>query len=333
MNRAIRAIVLLTAAVILGGCLNINARAPERINIPAYRDDTPPPPPPGGGPPPPPHEQGDVPMVGYDTLAHVGKPVQLAAWNSALAPGAEVGFYHNQVLIARGRVDASGYARAAWTPPAEGVYTLTARPMAGRGGGLLVVSALRPDAPLVVVDLDYAIVASRAKRTWLGQSKALTGSASALAAVARTSPVVYLTRDSEELGQATKNWLNQAGFPPGPILLSSPSADPFKSAQPGALTANFPRMRAAVIGKTPEAEAFAARSVPTYLLVRIDDNDAKDLRKKAREIRQLPRGVSPATTWNEIETGIARGAGYSADALADKLERQAEYVDRKKKKD
>jgi len=359
MNKAILAMVLLTLVALVGGCLRIEARAPERIVVPSPSREGPPPPPPEHAPrpgehaPPPGHAPGAhapapppghapappargelLPIVGYDTLAYVREPVQLALWQPNIVQGTEVVFNHRQWILGRTRFDANGWARVSFAPQAAGIFVVTARTLTGQPGeGILIMSALPKQAPLVVVDLDHAIVASRAKRQWLGQSKAVTGAAAALAAIGQKHPVVYSTNYSDELSQATRNWLNEAGFPVGPILLAQSTADPFKSAAPGVLTNRFPQTCAAVMHKVEEAEAWAARGVPTYLLLKIDEDDYKDLRKAARDLRRLPRGISPVTSWNQIQDALLRGVQFSPRAVAEQLERQADYWERKKKKD
>ena len=351
MNKAILAIVLLTVVALVGGCLRIEARAPERIVVPSPSREGPPPPPPERAPrpgehaPPPGHAPGThapappvrgemLPIVGYDTLAYVREPVQLALWQPKVVQGTEVVFNHKQWILGRTRFDANGWARVSFAPQAAGVFVVTARTLTGQPAeGILVMSAQAKQAPLVVVDLDHAIVASQARRQWLGQSKAVAGAAAALAAIGQKHPVVYSTSHSDELSQATRNWLNEAGFPVGPILLDQSTADPFKSAAPGVLTNRFPQTRAAVMHKVEQAEAWAARGVPTYLLLKIDEDDYKDLRKAARDLRRLPRGISPVTSWNQVQDGLLRGVQFSPRAVAEQLERQADYWERKKKKD
>jgi len=57
---------------------------------------------------------------------------------------------------------------------------VTARPLDDRGqpGGAsatMLVLALKPTAPLLVVDLDYCVFASQAKRAWLGRKRRSPG--------------------------------------------------------------------------------------------------------------------------------------------------------------
>lgn len=339
MKKATLVLAWLAVGGLMGGCLTIQAKAPDRIVVPGPADGGPPPPPPEGAPPPhgtpPPPVRGELlPIVGYDTLAHVREPVQLALWQPHIHPGTEVALYHKGQAIARAQFDASGWARASFVPATPGIWVVTARTLTGvRAEGLLVLSVQPRHAPLVVVDLDHAIVASRARREWLGQNKAITGAAAALAAIGQRHPIVYSTSHTDELAQATRNWLDRSGFPAGPILLDTTTADPFKSAAPGILTGQFPRTRAAVTHKTEEAEAWAARGVPTYLLLKIDEDDYKDLRKAARDVRRLPRGISPVTAWNQVQDGLLRNVQYSPHVVADQLDRQADYWEHKKKKD
>ena len=351
MNKATLVLAWLAVGGLMGGCLHVHARAPERIVVPGPRDGGPPPPPPERVPPPPgervpppggpgahatpPPARGEfLPIVGYDTLAVLREPVQFALWQPNIPAGAEVVLNSRQYYLGRGRFDANGWARIAFLPPTPGVFVVTARTTGGpQGEGLFVLSVQPKQAPLVVVDLDHAIVASRAKREWLGQNKAITGAAAALAAIGQKHPIVYSTAHTDELAQATRNWLNQAGFPVGPILLAEGTADPSKSAGPAVLAGRFPQTRAAVVHKTDQAEAWAARGVPVYLLLKIDEDDYKELRKAARDVRRLPRGISPVTAWNQVQDGLLRGAEHSPRAVAEHLERQADYWERRKKKD
>lgn len=350
--RCLSVLAALCAAALLGGCLSIDVPdydvpdvhlhgdRPEDEEISRRR------PPPRSG------AARGVAIGGYDSLAHVGKPVALAAWlqsarSGSPIPGATIGFYLNGTLLAQAQTDAAGVARAPWVPLAAGTYPIAAKVVAVpeevdrqllRGPpGRLVVSAQMPSAPLVVVDLDYCVFASRAKRVWLGSAKPMPGSISALVQIARTYPVVYLTRSPDELSPPTRHWLDRTGYPQGPVLLagaSAPTKDArqYKSARLSDLRRSFPALKAGVLRKDTDAETYAGRGITAFLLADEDEDDPDDLRKDAREIRRLAPGINVVAHWQEVAAGLLQGRRHSPEAFARRLERRADLIEARERK-
>ena len=292
-------------------------------------------------------------LGGYDSLAHVAKPVQLAAWLQSAKTGtpipqATIGFYLDGKLLAQSQTDEGGVAEAPWVPLAAGVYRIEAKVLAAPKGvdrqtlrgppAALVVSAQKLTAPLVVVDVDYCVYASRAKRVWLGSAKPMPGSISALVAIARRYPIVYLTRSPDELSPPTRRWLDQTGYPSGPVLLAGASAPTddarrFKSARLSDLTRSFPQLKAGVFRKDTDAEVYAGRGAAAFLLAKDDDDDPDDLRKYARQIRRLSPRINVVDRWNDVAAGLLQARQYPPEAFARRLELQADRIQARQNRD
>jgi len=345
----------LLAAACLGGCLNINvpdydvpdveihqhnsAPRDEAISGPSHR--------PRGRP------GGGVAFGGYDSLAHVGKTVDLAAWlqsgeSAAPIEGAAVGFYLEGKLLGQSRTDAAGIAHASWLPMAAGLYPIDARVLGVSGDrhrpalrappARLVVSAQQRTAPLVVIDLDHCLFASRAKRVWLGSAKPMPGSVSALAQIARKYALVYRTRSPDELAPHTRAWLDRTGYPPGPVLLagiSAPTSDAarYKSAKLTDLKRTFPGLWGGVCRKDADAEAFAARGIVTFLLADDDEDDPDDLRDDARRIRRLAPQINVVATWHDVAAGLLQKRRNPPEAFARRLEHEADRIERRERRE
>ena len=345
----------LLAAGLIGGCLSINVPDYDVPDVDIHHHDSRPRDEAVSGRRPGPGGRGGrgVGFGGYDSLAHVGKVVELAAWlqsgeSGTPIEGAAVGFYLEGTLLAEARTDAAGVARAPWLATTAGSYSIDAKVLgvsadrarpALRGPPARVVISVQPRAaPLVVVDLDHCLFASRAKRVWLGSAKPMPGSISALVAIAAKHPLVYRTRSPDELAPHTRAWLDRMGYPPAPVLLagiSAPTRDAarYKSAKLADLKRSFPGLAGIVCRKDSDAETFAGRGITTFLLADCDDDDPDDLRKIAREIRRLAPRINVVETWQDVATGLLQGRRYPPPLLARRLDQQADRIERRKRRE
>jgi len=355
--KTLRLVAVLAAVSCLGGCFEINVpnfRSPDvdvDVNPPDNRR-------------PPDNDRSagrargrkyyTANFGGYDSLAHVDKPVDLAAWlicprTRGPVGGVRIGFYLDGKLAARATTDLSGIALATWIPPEAGTYHFSVRVLAvpkgaeprlinSRPAGM-IVCARRPRDPIVLVDLDHCVFSSRARRIWLGSTKAKAGAAAAVSRIDRRFAVVYMTRSGDELSPGTRSWLQDNGFQPGPVLLAqSPptfgDARRYKSARLNDVLGSFPNTVAAVCGKEDSAQAFAARGVTTFLLTHLDDDDdPEDLREDARKIAAFDRRLNIVTRWDQVAQGILAGLRYPPATLARQLNLQASRLERHKKRD
>lgn len=340
------------AAFCLGGCFNLKVDAPEPPDTDAY------------GPPPrraqrtPRHRRpaggrgarGGLELGGYDSLARPREPVELAAWLYATTDeqpvrGAEIGFYGKKKLVTSAITDARGIARAPWRPRKPGKFIFTARVIRLRGNPAdrsadmpsvrIVVSAVGPRNPVVLVDLDRCVFAGGAQRHWLGSTDFMPGAAAALNRLNRRFAVIYATRRARELSPRTRRLLQERGFPACPVLLSASPPDfgdgrVFKSAALPDLLKTFPDTAAAVCGDEGPAEAYAARGISAFLLDDFgDSDDPEDLFEEARELSRFDRRLNVVTRWSAVEDGIVSGRRYPPGTLATELRRRAARLQRR----
>ncbi len=291
--------------------------------------------------------ENGVLFYAYDVLAYPGQKVKLQA-RVQLAkllegvPGVTVGFYQGSKLIGTDRTDRSGRAAVDWRPPEQGNYSLTAkinavpseeyREMLSTKSAPLLVAAHDKKKPFVVIDLDHTVVDSSFFRVLLGRAKPMANSVTVTKKIAKTYGVVYLTQRPILLTRKSKSWLTKQKYPAGPVLLSEltealAGSQSFKTSELALMRKSFPQVMIGIGDKPSDAQAYVDNGMTAYLLPHYKEK-AKDLRKKAEEIRRLNgRGrLNVVDNWTQVEQGIFKGRQFPSEPFVINLRRRADLL-------
>lgn len=290
-------------------------------------------------------ENGAV-FYAFDTLAYPGESVDLVARlrtdkDLQGVAGATIAFRRGDWTAGRITTNADGVATMRWTPPKAGHYSFVAeivavavpsqRDMLGVRSPLLVAARDKRTAQ-VVVDLDHTVVDSNFFMVLVGGGKPMAGSVAALNRIAKQYGVVYLTHRPDLLTRKTKSWLASNGYPSGPLLTAEMQdvldSGKFKSAKLASLRKEFPNTSLGIGDKLSDAQAYVDSGMTAMLLPHYDEDDWKEMRKLAAQLRVL-RGqgrLHVVDNWTQVEQGLSGAKTFSPESYAQQLELRAERV-------
>ena len=284
----------------------------------------------------------------FDTLAYPAAPVDLAVRvqsgrNLKGMENLEIAFYHGKRLLGLAMTDQNGLAVAEWTPPAAGNYELTAKIVAVPDEvddailkvtpAPLLVAARDKNTSFAIIDLDHTVVESSFFRVLVGGAKPMADSARVAKLIAKRYGLIYLTHRPDLLTRKSKLWLQDNGYPRGPLLVSElkqafGDSGKFKTAKLKDIRKAFANVRIGIGDKLSDAQAYVDNGMKAYLIPHYKQKP-KDMRKMAREIRRL-RGhgrLQVVDNWQQIEAGILRGKKFPPAAFARKLDFKAKRLE------
>ena len=147
----------------------------------------------------------------------------LGIWNKGL-DDRDLEFHLDGQLVGDDQTNDEGYAKVKRRFDSPGVRRLEVRYADRRGNvhrATASVFVWGRDDPILVVDIDQTVCDTK-KRYLLGdgvdRSKPLPGAVEVLNELAGHFHVVYLTARPREMAVKTRRWLNDRGFPSGPVL-------------------------------------------------------------------------------------------------------------------
>jgi hypothetical protein len=363
-------IIVLTAVALSAGCVNVTV--PERIEFNANGSS-------GRNPSQAPAADGEgdswaedladtvggitlgadegVLLYGFDTLAYPGKAIDLTArlrsGRSLEGYGrATIGFFQGQKEVGRAVTDEDGLATVRWTPPDQpGTHEFKAHVLRWEGKdedrdrilavkpAPLLVGAYPKDKKLVVIDLDHTVVDSSFARVLLGGAKPMADSVRVSRRIAKHFGLVYLTHRPDLLIPKSKTWLDDHGYPPGPLLVSKLTqalggSGEFKTAKLKSLREVYPKTAIGIGDKYSDAQAYVDNGMTAFLIPNYD-RDPEDMRDAARQIRRLDgKGrLHVVDTWRQVEQGIFDDRSYPPDQYVSQLQRQARQLRREQEDD
>jgi len=240
-------------------------------------------------------EKGVV-LWGYDVLAEpnvlVALTVKLQRTRLTDIEGARIIYTLADEVLESVKTDEEGEATLAWQPPGVGDYEIKARVFAAPREwdqedkeALTQVSPVEvfvrvrePNAVFVVVDLDHTLVDSSFWKVLLGGGSPMANSKAVMKRVAERYSVIYLTHRPDLMMHTSKNWLEQHGYPPGPLLVSDVEETVrgsrwFKSRKLEHVRKTFVNVRIGIGDKIGDAQAYADNGMEAYLIPHYDPED------------------------------------------------------------
>ncbi len=145
-----------------------------------------------------------------------------------------------------------------------------------RSGGEALVKVIPPDAPVFVCDIDNTISRSSAFSPLVlpnASIRPVEGSREALAKIAQSMTILYLTARDHIFAAKTRDWLRQKDFPEGPLYfrraryLSVP-AGKHKSVVLSKLRERFTRIAWGAGDTRADAAAYAENGITPLILRR-----------------------------------------------------------------
>jgi hypothetical protein len=130
------------------------------------------------------------------------------------------------------------------------------------------------DRPIIVVDIDDTLAKSSPLRLVFksrDRSPPMEDAADVLGELSRHFHIVYLTARPRELFVKTRQWLNQHGFPAGPVLTWDEDKDPwsrtdYKKARIDQLQDEFKHVTIAVGNSSKDHEAYLKRKLFSIII-------------------------------------------------------------------
>jgi phosphoserine phosphatase len=275
-------------------------------------------------------------LAARDVLVRPGEPAVLTAVLRGERlrglPGHTLAFSVEGRPVGEAVTDAEGVAITTHRFPRAGTYTVRVRWKAGPFDlsfleSAPLLAAVRPAAAkMIVVDLDGTVVESHLISAMLSPDggKPVPGAAETLTRLTdRGWEVVYLTARWEQLHVRNRRWLDDHGFPHGPVLEGRGGGDlaggDEKRETLRVLRQKFVNLAAGVGDKATDAEACAAAGLAPYLLTRPRWDKPKKLRELADEIRACPAGTQVVEDWAQVEAGLTTGRVFDRAAMLRRL--------------
>jgi len=287
--------------------------------------------------------EGSYLFTAMDALTTPGEEAQLRAQLRGGdflrgRPGYAVRFYRAGKLFKVAETDADGVAAVSFTPRAPGDHEFTAalapvglaeEPPEPR---TLTVACRTPETPLVVVDLDKTVVATGFHTVLVGRPEPMEGSRQALARLAKTHTIVYLTHRPDYFSIKSKAWLREHEYPGGPLLLSTlggflRGSGAFKSDAIAALARRFRRIEIGIGDKVSDAQAYHEHGLKAFLILQVPrDAEPEAYEILADELGALDEKVQVVTQWAQIEQALYAGGSFGRAAMQERLGKLAEQA-------
>jgi len=196
----------------------------------------------------------------------------------------DVAFQANQVNIGTAKTNADGKAETAASLPQSGDVIVSAR--AKVDGKDIAASARayhwRPDRVVIVVDVDNTICETVVEKLIFGGGKEPTlrpiaDSKETMVRLAQQYEILYVTARPRRVLEATREWLDKHGFPPGPVLTApgvGPSLKPTETKIDiiGNLKKDWPNILIGIGNSATDAQAYGKCGMLT-LILRPDPKD------------------------------------------------------------
>ena len=250
--------------------------------------------------------------------------------------GYVVRFYRDGVLYKAAETDDDGFARVSYTPPAAGDHRFTAD-VAPAGLGedppaprRLLVACRAPETRMVIVDLDYTLVATGFHTVLLGDPAPMAESQAMLQHLAKTHTIVYLTHRPDYFGPKSKAWLAKQKYPLGPVLLPATigrflrGSGAFKTDALRRLKERFANIEIGVGDKISDAAAYDANGLKSFLIAQVSPAATPEaLGMQADALDALDARVQVVTTWGQIRKALLEGASYPRPTFQEHLRKLA----------
>jgi hypothetical protein len=285
--------------------------------------------------------ENDYLFLAMDTLSTPGREIVLQAQVRGGdflrgQPGLAVRFFRDGVLFKVAETGDDGIAAVTFTPDAPGDYKFMAQVApAGLGQSppepaALLVACRKPDAPLVLVDLDKTVVASGFEAVLLGTPKPMDHSRRVLDRLAQTRTIVYLTHRPELLGPKSKRWLADNGFTRGPLLAGTAGgflkgSQAYKAGRIAELKKTFTNLEIGIGDKISDARAYLDNGMRAVVILDMPPAGARDRRAKlkrlAEELESLKDDEKAQVVigWDQAEKAIFDGAACPPSAMRQRL--------------
>ncbi len=287
---------------------------------------------------------GEYLFYGFDAIVLPGKPAEVAVRLQEGTylqdqEGMLVSLYHDGNFVALSRTDSEGYARMSFTPPAPGDYWLEARLVEGQldgapGPAKLLVACRERDHEFIVVDVDRTILPS-----FFAQFAAddpvgpIEGSVDVLEEASRDATILYLTLRLDYFGPRTKSWLQDNGFPDGPLWVARfhgllEGNRDFRIRRLRQLRQDFPNVRVGIGDKVSSVVAHLANEMRAILLVQVERMDDPDTcGELADAMRALPDVYEAVGSWEQIRQALVEGKSFPPERMIQDLEQRAAMLE------
>ncbi len=271
-----------------------------------------------------------------DAIAPPGEPVDLRVRLQAGdllrgQRGCVVRFYRGGEFFKAAETDADGAAVVAFTPEKPGDEHFTAElspngfPGDPPGPVRLVLACRKPDAAMLVVDLDRTLVGSGFQQVMIGDPKPMAGSRRVMKRLAERYGVVYLTHRPDYFGPKSKAWLKKHAYPPGPLLLSDlggflSGSEKFKSGVLAGLRRRFHRLEMGIGDKPSDGQAYHDNGMKAFVILQPGEATRdEELEGLIAALEKLPDAVVAVTGWDQIESAVFGKASFPRSGLLGKL--------------
>lgn len=187
-------------------------------------------------------------------------------------------FYVEDEFIGTARTDDEGYARI--TRPGTPAGTGNIRVEYADGDNLSVESTAKmftwpQDQPILVADIDDTLCQTQEGLligiSYDDYSKPLPGAPEAMRELAKSFKIVYLTARPREVLPKTRRWLENNGFPEGPVFTWDIDSDPwsqlkYKNLRLDQLTEKFNEMTLGIGNTTNDLTAYRDHGLFSILI-------------------------------------------------------------------
>lgn len=290
--------------------------------------------------------QGPYVFYGFDSIGPPGEPAQIVV-RLQKGPylndeeGVLIRFLHEGRFVALSRTDDEGYARATFTAEETGDYNLTAEVLPGQLTGQapepapIFVCIREPSEKIIIVDIDKTLVASSFDEVLAGTAQPMPDSKEALHELAKDNTVLYLTLRLDYFGPKTKQWLDQQGYPPGPLWVARfhglfQGNRDYRRSRIQQLRTTYARVHTGFGDKISDAVAYLANEMTAVLLIRPEKLDEPDdLRELADAVAALPQRVIVVSGWRQARDGLNGSEKFTPHRMSGRLRSRAEQLERK----
>ena len=192
-----------------------------------------------------------------------------------------------------------------------------------------VVTCRSADEPMIIVDLDKTVVASGFQAVLVGGAEPMPGAAEVLGELGRDHIIVYLTHWPDLFGPKSKAWLQEHGFPPGPLLLSTlqtfvKGSGAYKTGRLEDIRARFSRVEMGIGDKISDALAYHENGMQAFLILPIPDELTPAGRDDlVEQLRPLPDTIQVVQDWSQIAAFFKEDQRYPAARTIDLLQQQS----------
>ncbi len=246
-------------------------------------------------------------------------------------PGYCVRFYHQEKLYKAALTDDAGLATVTFEPDAPGDYIFQAAVAAVNlqesppEPAKFAISCRNADEPIMIVDLDKTIVASGFHAVLIGNAEPMPHAAEVLHGLAGQHTIVYLTHRPDLFGPKSRAWLEQHGFPPGPLLLSTlqtfvKGSGAYKTRRLEDIRSRFTRVEIGIGDKISDVLAYHENGMRAFLILPLPAELSQAGRDRLiEELHTLPEEIQVVQDWSQIAACFAENQRFPAAKTIDLL--------------